>query len=110
MQRRLALVRNTYYTSSAGRFEERDYAIQVFEEHIAEVKRVVPPDRLLVFSVKEGWEPLCVFLGVEIPDEPFPHVNDRKTMTRALSLLRLLPVGLALVVIGLLALLAVNIL
>jgi Sulfotransferase domain len=39
----------------------------------------------LEFSVKEGWEPLCGFLGREVPrDEegkvkPFPKVNDRAT-------------------------------
>ena len=35
------------------------------------------PDRVLVVDVKQGWEPLCAFLGVPVPeDEPFPHVND----------------------------------
>ena len=39
--------------------------------------RAIAPDRLLVFDVKEGWEPLCAFLDVPVPtDEPFPHVND----------------------------------
>jgi Sulfotransferase domain len=35
----------------------------------------VPPERLLVYEVGDGWEPLCRFLGVPVPDEPFPHVN-----------------------------------
>lgn len=41
------------------------------------MKRVTPPDRLHFFSVKEGWEPLCKILNVPVPDEPFPHVNDK---------------------------------
>ena len=43
------------------------------------VIETVPEDRLLVFNVKEGWEPLCRFLGKEVPpeDHPFPHINDR---------------------------------
>lgn len=41
------------------------------------MKRTVPPERLLVYEVKQGWEPLCKFLGVPVPDEPFPHENDR---------------------------------
>jgi len=49
---------------------------RAFKDHEEEVKRTVPPDRLLVYSVKEGWEPLCAFLGVPVPDEPFPRVND----------------------------------
>ncbi len=40
------------------------------------MKRMVPQDRLLVFQVNDGWEPLCTFLGCEIPqDIPFPHLN-----------------------------------
>lgn len=61
----------------SGRFEDREYAIQVFNRHNEEVKRYVPPDRLLVYEVKEGWEPLCEFLGVEVPEgKPFPRKND----------------------------------
>ena len=60
-----------------GRFEDRTHAIGVFDRHNAEVKRVVPPDRLLVYEVKEGWGPLCEFLGVPVPEgKPFPHLND----------------------------------
>ncbi len=61
-----------------GRFEEKEYAINVFLQHNEEVKRLVPPEKLLVYDVKEGWEPLCAFLGVTVPvDTPFPHLNDR---------------------------------
>jgi hypothetical protein len=60
-----------------GNFEDRRYAIEVFKRHNEEVKKHVPPERLLVYEVKEGWKPLCEFLGVEIPEEkPFPHLND----------------------------------
>jgi hypothetical protein len=60
------------------RFEDKDYAISVFNRHNEEVKNYVPPEKLLVYSVKEGWEPLCAFLGVPVPDMPFPHLNDRE--------------------------------
>ncbi|MGH2865233.1 MAG: sulfotransferase, partial [Solirubrobacteraceae bacterium] len=33
----------------------------------------------LVWKVTDGWEPLCEFLGVEVPDGPLPHANDRET-------------------------------
>lgn len=58
-----------------GRFEDRDYAISVFNAHNEAVKSAFPSERLLVFDAKQGWEPLCAFLGVEVPDEPFPRVN-----------------------------------
>lgn len=61
-----------------GKFEEKEYAIAVFLQHIEEVKRHVPAEKLLVYDVKEGWEPLCSFFGVDVPaDLPFPHLNDR---------------------------------
>jgi hypothetical protein len=60
-----------------GRIDDREHAIRVFEEHNAAVRAEVPADRLLVFEVARGWEPLCDFLGVPVPEEPFPRTNDR---------------------------------
>ncbi len=71
-----------------GRFEDAGRAQQIFEEHTARVRATVPAERLLVFDVREGWPPLCRFLGVAIPDTPFPNVNDRASMLRALAVLR----------------------
>jgi Sulfotransferase domain len=60
-----------------GRFEDKAYAINVFNRHNEQVQRVVPVDRLLVYEVQQGWEPLCNFLGVPVPaDKKFPHLND----------------------------------
>jgi hypothetical protein len=67
-----------------GRFEDRSYAIETFRRHNEEVRRRVSPERLLIYDVKEGWAPLCDFLGVEVPDEPFPHLNDTREMRRRL--------------------------
>ena len=67
-----------------GRFEDRDHAMEVFERHNEAVRRRVPPERLLVFDVREGWEPLCNFLGVEAPDGPFPRLNEAREMRRRL--------------------------
>jgi hypothetical protein len=66
-----------------GRFEDREYAIKVFERWNEEVKKCVPAQRLLVYEVKEGWAPLCEFLEVQPPQsEPFPHLNDAETFQR----------------------------
>jgi hypothetical protein len=60
-----------------GSPEDRKRATQGFEEHVRGVKERVPPERLQVFEVKEGWGPLCAFLGVEVPEgEPFPHLYE----------------------------------
>lgn len=56
---------------------DRDALMQGFVAHNDAVKNTIPSDRLLVYQVKEGWEPLCAFLGVPAPDEPFPRTNDR---------------------------------
>ena len=55
-------------------------AVRFYEDHVREVKRIVPPERLLCFQVKEGWKPLCEFLNVPEPSDPFPRVNDTSTM------------------------------
>jgi predicted naringenin-chalcone synthase len=60
-----------------GRFDERDYALEVFDRHNREVASRIPDERLLVFDIRQGWEPLCEFLGVDVPDRPFPHLNAR---------------------------------
>ena len=90
-----------------GRFLDRPYAIQTFNQYTDAVREHVPSEKLLIFNVKEGWEPLCAFLEVPVPDVPFPHVNDRETMRRRLGQMRFiftwLPIGLvaATTVIGL---------
>lgn len=45
---------------------------RVLEIRNAQVERTVPGERLLVYDVDEGWDPLCAFLCVPAPDEPFP--------------------------------------
>ncbi len=91
-----------------GRFEDKSHAIEVFNRHNEEVRRRVPQDRLLVYEVMEGWEPLCEFLGVEEPDTPFPHLNDAAEMRRRMLGVRALgvavPTALALLIITTLAL------
>jgi hypothetical protein len=59
---------------------DRDFMLAQFARHTEEVKRLAPPERLLVFDVREGWEPLCSFLGVAVPEGPFPKTNTREEM------------------------------
>lgn len=58
-----------------GRIGDRAFALQRFEDHRKEVTATIPPERLLVMDVREGWAPLCAFLGVPVPDHPFPSGN-----------------------------------
>ena len=50
-----------------GRFEDKDHALRVYRENSEHVKEIVAPERLLVFEAREGWEPLCAFLGARNP-------------------------------------------
>jgi hypothetical protein len=63
------------------RLSERAHALHVFEDHIAEVQATIPGDRLLTFDLREGWAPLCAFLGVDVPDIPFPKTNSSREFT-----------------------------
>ncbi|KAF6772061.1 Nad dependent epimerase dehydratase [Paragonimus kellicotti] len=69
---------------------------------IAQVTKDVPADRLLVFHVREGWEPLCNFLNVPVPNKPFPNVNERAELVKRigfrLKLIRLTRWGMRFVV------------
>ena len=57
---------------------DRDELRQAFESHTRAVTDAIPADRLLIFQVKDGWEPLCDFLGVPKPDVDFPCTNQRE--------------------------------
>lgn len=59
----------------AGRAGDRDHAISLYERNTAEVQAAFPPERLLTYTVGDGWEPLCAFLGKPVPDTPFPRTN-----------------------------------
>ncbi|HZS89059.1 MAG TPA: sulfotransferase [Chloroflexota bacterium] len=58
--------------------DDRAAAIAAFERHNRQVQERVPPERLLVYEVRDGWEPLCRFLGVDVPGASFPRLNDRQ--------------------------------
>ena len=74
-----------------SRFADKDFAIKKFKAHNQEVIDTVPADKLLIFEVKQGWEPLCKFLDLPVPDTPFPHLNDKKQFKLLLMAQRILP-------------------
>lgn len=74
--------RLTWEREVGDRFDDRERTVARYERHIAAVREHVPADRLLEFDVRDGWEPLCAFLGVPVPDEPFPRENDTATFKR----------------------------
>ena len=76
MQRRSKMVFEVIWDGLFdGRMDDKDHVIGVYLAHNQQVKDEVPADRLLVFQSSQGWEPLCDFLSVDVPDEPYPRVN-----------------------------------
>jgi hypothetical protein len=70
-----------FFASFTGGFREhlhdRAYMTDYFRRHTEEVKRTIPAARLLIYEAGQGWEPLCRFFGVSIPDVPYPNENSR---------------------------------
>lgn len=57
---------------------DHDSLMKAFIAHNDAVRQAIPASQLLVFEVKQGWEPLCAFLGTPVPDEDFPRTNHRE--------------------------------
>jgi hypothetical protein len=80
MWRSVRVVRRLLHLQTFGRREhDRGARGGGVEGAHDEVKRVCTAERLLVYEVKQGWEPLCRFLEVPVPETPFPHVNDAES-------------------------------
>ncbi|MFI0486635.1 sulfotransferase family protein [Actinomadura sp. 9N215] len=74
------ILRTIVTETFGGRVFDKTHCLRVFQQHYERVRRTVPDDRLLVYRVQDGWEPLCRFLDADVPDEPFPHVNTRDNL------------------------------
>jgi len=61
-----------------GQFTNKAVVEKAFYQHHDEVMKNVPKKKLLIYDVKEGWQPLCDFLNVPIPDTDFPHLNKKE--------------------------------
>jgi Sulfotransferase domain len=55
---------------------DRDACLAAYRARQAEVEATIAPGRLLVYDVAQGWGPLCAFLEVPVPEQPFPRTND----------------------------------
>ncbi len=75
-----AMTKKTINALFDGKIHDRETLLRVFKENEAAVKAAIPAERLLVFEAREGWAPLCEFLGVAVPDEPYPRVNSKEEM------------------------------
>ena len=69
-----------------GRFEDRAFAIDVFNRHNEQVRRDIPADRLLVYEISQGWEPLCAVPRVaRARGEAVPAPQRRRRVPRRIE-------------------------
>ncbi|MCP4383281.1 MAG: sulfotransferase family protein [Hyphomicrobiales bacterium] len=57
---------------------DREGILAAYRDNEAAARALVPSGRALVFDAREGWAPLCAFLGVAMPTEPYPRANTRE--------------------------------
>jgi len=74
----LEMVTDVVIERSLGGKTGQEDLVAAFEAHEAAVKSEIAPERLLVFDVRQGWEPLCRFLGKPVPSTPFPRTNSKE--------------------------------
>lgn len=67
------------------KLHDRAYMTDHFRKHTEEVIAGVPADRLLVYNVGDGWDPLCKFLGVPVPATDYPRENSTADFKKNLS-------------------------
>lgn len=77
------MVRGWFKAESQQQLEEN--ARQTYREHYDNVRKWTPKERLLDFQLEDGWEPLCEFLGVDVPDDPFPRINDADELQKRIN-------------------------
>lgn len=75
----------TVFRDFGDRLRDRAFMTDYFHRWNETVRAAIPADRLLVYEVKQGWEPLCAFLGLPVPDEPFPRSNSREELSARIN-------------------------
>ncbi|MEH6547165.1 MAG: sulfotransferase family protein [Sneathiella sp.] len=68
----LTLIRDQVF---GGNIDDRKHVIAAYNKNTADVQASIPPERLLTYHTGDGWGPICEFLDIPIPTEPYPHRN-----------------------------------
>ncbi|KAI0451207.1 hypothetical protein F5B21DRAFT_528191 [Xylaria acuta] len=70
------------FFDAKDRAEIEAKAHEGYERYFNRVRKTIPPERRLEYKLGDGWEPLCAFLGKEVPDVPFPRLDDREAHSK----------------------------
>jgi len=68
-----------------GKTKDKKSTIDIYTEHNKNVKARIPSDKLLVFKIEDGWDPLCNFLGLDVPLDDFPHRNQKYSFAESME-------------------------
>ena len=71
------MIQKTMWDRMENRMQDRDFMVEFFNKRSEEIIDSIPSKRLLVYQVSDGWEPLCKFLDVPVPNMDFPRINSR---------------------------------
>ncbi|GAN10270.1 conserved hypothetical protein [Mucor ambiguus] len=66
-------------------FADEERMKKIYLSHIEDVKKTVPPERLLIMELGEGWARMCNFLGKEVPTEPYPRTNSSEEFEKMIN-------------------------
>jgi hypothetical protein len=55
----------------------------VYDEYYRKIRATIPAEKRLEYTIGDGWEPLCAFLGKDVPDMPFPRLNDSRSRSES---------------------------
>jgi len=72
------LMQRVVFDTVENRMQDKDYMVAYFEKRNADIIASAPAERFLLYRVRDGWGPLCEFLGLPVPDDEFPHINSRE--------------------------------
>jgi hypothetical protein len=79
------MVQKTIWDVMGNRMQDREYMVEFFTKRSAEIISSIASERLLVYKISDGWEPLCEFLDVAVPNLDFPRINSRDETIALLS-------------------------
>jgi hypothetical protein len=78
----LSLFHELLRSEIGERWDDPAHAMTAYEQHNDDVRRAFSPQRLVEWQPEDGWAPICEALGVDIPEEPFPHINTTEDWER----------------------------
>lgn len=79
------MIQKTIWDKVRNRMQDREYMVDFFTKRTKEILTSIATEKLLVYQVSDGWEPLCKFLDVPVPNIDFPHINSRNETKELLS-------------------------